>query len=45
MSNEKVKGFLDKFLINEVVQKAYIAAHGKIHKFNNKAIHLTAYDE
>jgi hypothetical protein len=45
MSNEKVKGFLDKFLVNEVVQKAYIAAHGKIHKFNNKAIHLTAYDE
>jgi hypothetical protein len=45
MTNEKVKNLMDKFLVNEVVQKAYIAAHGKLHKFNNKAIHLTAYDE
>jgi hypothetical protein len=45
MTNESVKVFLDKFLISEAVQKVYIPAHGKLHKHNNKLIHLTAYND
>jgi hypothetical protein len=45
MANETVKTFLDKFLISEVIQKAYIPGHGKFHKYNSKLIHLTAYND
>jgi hypothetical protein len=45
MPHARVKGFTDKFLISEPVQRAYIPAHGKFHKVNNKIIHLTAYDD
>jgi hypothetical protein len=45
MTNDKVTNFLDKFLISEAIQKAYIPGHGKFHKHNNKLIHLTAYND
>lgn len=43
--NEKIKEFLDKFLVSLQAQKAYIPTHGKFHKVNNKIIHITAYDD
>ncbi|HEX8332534.1 MAG TPA: DUF6569 family protein [Segetibacter sp.] len=45
MTNDRVRDFLDKFLISEAIQKAYIPGHGKLHKYNNRLIHLTAYND
>lgn len=41
----KMKEFMDKILISEKAQKAYVAGHGKIHMLNGKVIHLIAYDD
>lgn len=43
VSTDSVKTFLNKILQNEEAQKAYVSAHGKVHKSNNKIIHLLAY--
>lgn len=40
---DAVKTFLNKVLQNEEAQKEYVNAHGKVHKSNNKIIHLLAY--
>jgi len=41
----QMKEFMDKVLISETLQKAYIAAHGKMHFNEGRLIHLIAYPE
>jgi hypothetical protein len=41
----EMKTFMDKVILNEVEQKIYVTAHGKIHKKGNKVIHLIAYTD
>lgn len=42
---ERVKEFLDKFLIDEATQKAYIAGHGRMQQNGGLVFHLIAYDD
>ncbi|MCW3082309.1 DUF6569 family protein [Segetibacter sp.] len=41
----KVTTFMDKILINEEDQKAYVSSHGKLQISSGKVIHLIAYDD
>ena len=43
VSVDTVKSFMNKILMSEESQKAFVSAHGKIHKSDNKIIHLLAY--
>lgn len=43
VSNAKVKEFVDKVISNEALQKTYVIAHGKLHVYQGKVIHLVAY--
>jgi hypothetical protein len=40
-----VKAFTDKILTSESAQKKYVTAHGKLHYFDGKLIHLIAYPD
>ena len=45
LPQNKMKNFMDKLLENEVSQKAFIAAHGQMHKYEGRVIHLIAYGD
>lgn len=38
-----VKTYLDQFLVDEKTQEQYLRKNGKIYRFNEKVLHLTAY--
>ena len=42
---EKVKEFLDKFLVDEETQKAFVAQHGRMQLNGGMVFHLIAYGE
>lgn len=43
MTDDKVKEYLDNFLTDETSQRAYLEKNGKIFKYKDKVIHITAY--
>jgi hypothetical protein len=45
ITNEKVKTYLDNFLTDEGSQKTYLNKNGKIFKYKEKVIHITAYGQ
>ena len=45
ITNEKVKGYLDNFLEDETSQKRYLEKNGKIFKYKEKVVHITAYGQ
>lgn len=45
LHQKDMEAFLDKFLINETIQKKYLATHGKIDKDEGKILHLIAYED
>lgn len=44
-SADKLKAFMDKILTDEVSQKVFVTAHGKIHLSEGKIVHLVAYGD
>ncbi len=45
ITDDEIQLFLDKFLKNNQQQQNYLNQQGKIYKYQNKIIHLVAYDE
>ena len=43
VSDPSIKTYMDKFMTDEKSQEQYLKKNGKLYKYNNKVIHLTAY--
>lgn len=43
--DKKLREFMDKVLLNNEVQKTYVATHGKIHRNEGKIVHIIAYPD
>lgn len=43
VSDEEVRKYLDKFLIDEKSQEEYLKKNGKLYRYKGRVIHLTAY--
>ena len=43
VNDQIVKGYLDQFMTDERSQEQYLKKNGKLFKYNDKVIHLTAY--
>jgi hypothetical protein len=41
---ERIKPIMDRLLQDETSQKAFVAAHGKMHQFQGEVIHIVVYD-
>jgi ARG and Rhodanese-Phosphatase-superfamily-associated Protein domain len=43
VNDKHVKDYMDQFLVDEKTQEEYLKKNGKIFKYNDRVIHLTAY--
>ena len=43
-THDEIKTFTDKFLPDKTIQKKYLTTNGRMYYYNDKVIHLVAYD-